>query len=92
MGLQVAFRSNRRFDLCPSPGRFLSAFYGAKGETMHANTVILDLFEEAFARKTWHGPNLWQSLKGVNAEQAAWRPAANRHNIWEETLHAAYWK
>jgi uncharacterized damage-inducible protein DinB len=59
---------------------------------MNANTVILDLFEEAFARKTWHGPNLWQSLKGVNAEQAAWRPAPNRHNIWEEALHAAYWK
>jgi len=59
---------------------------------MKADSVIFDLFEEAFARKTWHGPNLWQSLKGVTAEQAAWRPAPNRHNIWEETLHAAYWK
>ena len=59
---------------------------------MKADRVILDLFEEAFARKTWHGPNLWQSLKGVKAQQAAWRPAPNRHNIWEETLHAAYWK
>lgn len=54
--------------------------------------VILDLFEEAFERKTWHGPNLWQSLKGVTADQAAWRPARNRHNIWEVMLHAAYWK
>jgi uncharacterized damage-inducible protein DinB len=63
-----------------------------EGETMHANTIILDLFEEAFARKTWHGPNLWQSLRGVKAEQAAWWPAPNRHNIWEEALHAAYWK
>jgi len=59
---------------------------------MNADSVILDLFEEAFARKTWHGPNLWQSMKGVTAKQAAWRPAANRHNIWEEALHAAYWK
>ena len=57
-----------------------------------ADIVLLDLFEEAFARKTWHGPNLWQSLKGVTAKQAAWRTAPNRHNIWEETLHAAYWK
>jgi len=54
--------------------------------------IILNLFEEGFERKTWHGPNLWQALKGVSARQAAWRPATARHNIWEETLHAAYWK
>lgn len=54
--------------------------------------MILDLYEEGFERKTWHGPNLWQALKGVSAKQAAWRPAKPRHNIWEEMLHAAYWK
>ena len=59
---------------------------------MHTDSVILDLFEEAFERKTWHGPNLWQSMKGITAKQAAWRPAPNRHNIWEQALHAAYWK
>ena len=59
---------------------------------MKSNFDLLDIFEEGFARKTWHGPNLWQSLKGVTAEQAAWRPGPNRHNIWELTLHAAYWK
>ncbi|MGH9677893.1 MAG: DinB family protein, partial [Candidatus Acidiferrum sp.] len=35
---------------------------------------------------------LKQSIKGVTAKEAAWRPGAGRHNIWEETLHAAYWK
>jgi len=59
---------------------------------MEARSTILTLFEEAFERNAWHGPNLWQSLKGVSAQQAAWRPAHDRHNIWEETLHAAYWK
>jgi uncharacterized damage-inducible protein DinB len=59
---------------------------------MNTDSVILELFEEAFERKTWHGPNLWQSLKGVTAKQAAWRPGPSRHNIWEEALHAAYWK
>jgi uncharacterized damage-inducible protein DinB len=59
---------------------------------MDARSAILALFDEAFNRKAWHGPNLWQSLKGVSAKQAAWRPAAGRHNIWEETLHTAYWK
>ena len=61
-------------------------------ECIDAATAIRTLFEEAFARKAWHGPNLWQSLKGVTAEQAAWRPGPGRHNIWEVTLHAAYWK
>jgi DinB family protein len=54
--------------------------------------LILTLLDEAYEKKTWHGPNLKQSLKGVGAEQAAWRPGPRRHNIWEEALHAAYWK
>jgi hypothetical protein len=56
------------------------------------NEILLALLEEAYSKKTWHGPNLRQSLKGVTARQAAWRPASKRHNIWEEVLHAAYWK
>jgi hypothetical protein len=59
---------------------------------MESENLIVALLEEAFEKKTWHGPNLRQALKGVNAKQAAWRPARARHNIWEETLHAAYWK
>jgi hypothetical protein len=57
-----------------------------------SKALILALLEEAYAKKTWHGPNLLQSIKGVDAKQAAWRPAPGRHNIWEEVLHAAYWK
>lgn len=54
--------------------------------------LILALVDEAYKKKTWHGPNLRQSLRGVSAKQAAWRPGPGRHNIWELTLHAAYWK
>jgi hypothetical protein len=54
--------------------------------------LLLDLQEEGYQRKTWHGPNLKQSIKGVTAKQAAWRPSPGRHNIWELTLHATYWK
>jgi hypothetical protein len=54
--------------------------------------LVLALLDEAYEKRTWHGPNLKQSIKGVTAKQAAWRPAPGRHNIWEETLHAAYWK
>ena len=59
---------------------------------MDSRSALLALFDEAFDKKAWHGPNLWQSLKGVTAEEAAWRPGPGRHNIWEEALHAAYWK
>jgi hypothetical protein len=59
---------------------------------MNSSQLVLTLLDEAYEKKTWHGPNLRQSLKGVTAKEAAWRPARDRHNIWEETLHAAYWK
>lgn len=54
--------------------------------------LVLTLLDEGYQRKTWHGPNLRQSLKGVSASQASWRPGPGRHNIWEVALHAAYWK
>ena len=59
---------------------------------MDSAKLILALLDEAYEKKTWHGPNLRQSLKGVSAKQAAWRPGPGRHNIWEVTIHAAYWK
>ena len=54
--------------------------------------VLLDFLDEAFDQKSWHGPNLWSSIRGVTAREAAWRVGPGRHNIWELTLHAAYWK
>lgn len=59
---------------------------------MKSPQLILALLDEGYEKRTWHGPNLKQSLRGITAKQAAWRPATNRHNIWEETVHAAYWK
>ena len=53
---------------------------------------LLASLDEAFHKKSWHGPNLRQSLRGVTVAQAAWRPQGERHNIWELALHAAYWK
>lgn len=59
---------------------------------MDSARLVLSLLDEAYEKKTWHGPNLKQSLKGVTAKQAARRPGPGRHNIWEVALHAAYWK
>jgi DinB superfamily len=53
---------------------------------------LLGLLDEAYKRAAWHGPNLRGSIRGVTAHEAAWRPKAGRHNIWEIAVHAAYWK
>jgi hypothetical protein len=59
---------------------------------MDSRTLLLALLDQGYQKKTWHGPNLKQSLNGVTARQASWRPARGRHNIWEFATHAAYWK
>jgi len=56
------------------------------------NAFLLELLDEAYDLPAWHGPNLRNSLRGVTARQAAWRPRPGRHNIWEVAVHAAYWK
>lgn len=59
---------------------------------MSRKKLLLQLLDEGYGRQAWHGPNLRQSIRGVTARQAAWRPGRGRHNIWEEVVHAAYWK
>src|SRR5262245_26323148 len=53
---------------------------------------LVTILDQGFNRRSWHGPNLRGSIRGVSASLAAWRPAPARHNIWEITVHAAYWK
>lgn len=59
---------------------------------MEAIALLLAQLDQAFDRRSWHGTNLRGSLRGLRVEQAVWRPAAGRHNIWEIAVHAAYWK
>jgi len=54
--------------------------------------TLLAIIDTAYDRKSWHGTNLRGSIRGLTAEQAAWRPSPTRHNIWELVVHAAYWK
>src|SRR5262245_58700810 len=56
------------------------------------NDELLRALDEAFHRKAWHGPNLRNSLRGVDAATAVRRPPHANHSIWELALHAAYWK
>ena len=55
-------------------------------------SLLLNLIDQAFDHQAWHGTNLRGSIRRVRAEDAAWRPAPGRHNIWETVVHAAYWK
>ena len=54
--------------------------------------MLLALVDEAYDRRSWHGPNLRGSLRGLSAAEAAWRPSPGRHSAWEIAVHAAYWK
>jgi len=53
---------------------------------------LLRLLAEAFDHKSWHGTNLLGSVRRLDARRAGWRPGPGRHNAWEITVHAAYWK
>jgi len=54
--------------------------------------ALLAFIDQAYDHKSWHGTNLKGSLRGLTLEVLAFRPAPERHNIWELTVHAAYWK
>jgi len=62
------------------------------GNSITPSGLLLASLDEAFEKRSWHGPNLRGSLRGVTAAKAARRPGKGRHNIWELVLHAAYWK
>ena len=53
---------------------------------------LLAILDQAYDHPSWHGTNLRGSVRRVAAKQASWRPQPRRHNIWEEVVHAAYWK
>jgi uncharacterized damage-inducible protein DinB len=54
--------------------------------------LLLQLLDESYEKKAWHGPNLKGSIRGLSAEQAAWRPHPGRHSIVDNVVHCAYWK
>jgi uncharacterized damage-inducible protein DinB len=52
---------------------------------------IADQLRRAFEGQAWHGPSLKELLADVDAEQAAARPIANAHSIWELVSHIEVW-
>src|SRR5713101_8707856 len=81
-------------DLCYSPWNRVRGrpSLAAEGDMHPEIEHLLGLLDEAYRRAAWHGPNLRGSIRGLTAREAAWRPKAGRHNIWEIVAHTAYWK
>ena len=52
---------------------------------------VAEALERSVSGPMWHGPALADLLDGVTAEQAAARPIAGAHTIWELVLHATAW-
>lgn len=63
-----------------------------KSNPFSPHSELSYLLLETYGARSWHGPSLRGALRSVTAKQALWRPAPGWHNIWELTLHAAYWK
>jgi uncharacterized damage-inducible protein DinB len=52
---------------------------------------IIDQLQRAFDHDAWSGPSLRDTLQGLSASQAAARPLAEAHSIWELVLHLTTW-
>ncbi len=54
---------------------------------------ILNLLQPKKGTRLWYGgATAAGSLRGVGCEEAAWKPAPERHSICALVLHLAYWK
>jgi hypothetical protein len=57
---------------------------------MGARSAILALFDEAFDKKAWHGPNLWQALKAFGRKLFTPPTGSTRFGgAWKERSLAA---
>lgn len=54
--------------------------------------MLVQMLDDGFDKKGWHGPNLRGVIRRLNAHQAGWRPPRARRSIAEIVSHCAYWK
>jgi len=53
---------------------------------------LIDQLQRAHDGDPWHGSPVTAILAGVTAEDAAWKPAADAHSIWQIALHMIGWR
>jgi hypothetical protein len=53
--------------------------------------TIKKLWNDAWETGLGHAP--WKSvLEGITPAQARWKPAPDRHSIWENVNHVSFWR
>jgi uncharacterized damage-inducible protein DinB len=58
---------------------------------MTLKDLVLNHLEYTFEKEAWQ-PSLAMAVDGLTARQAAWKPAAERHSIWQIVRHITHWK
>lgn len=53
---------------------------------------IIGELKEIHNGNAWHGPSLLEALADLSPEQAAARPLAEAHSIWEIVAHITGWE
>jgi uncharacterized damage-inducible protein DinB len=53
--------------------------------------LLLNHLEYTFEKEAWQ-PSLAMAVRGLTAEQAAWKPGRERHSIWQIVRHVLRWK
>ncbi len=58
---------------------------------MTLRDLVLDHLDHTFEKEAWQ-PSLAMAVEGITARQAAWKPAPQRHSIWQIVRHVTLWK
>ncbi len=53
--------------------------------------LLLNHLEQSYKNEGWYPP-MGMAVKGLTAEQAAWKPSPERHSIWQIVRHVIRWK
>lgn len=53
-------------------------------------TTLVDWLEASW-QHAYHTP-IAKAIEGLAVAQAFWRPAPERHSIWQNVMHMAYWR
>ena len=53
--------------------------------------IVWDHLEHTFEKEAWQ-PSLAIAVEGLTAAQAVWKPAPERHSIWQIVRHLLHWK
>ena len=53
--------------------------------------TLIRMWTEAWDDGIWYAP--WsKAVAGLSARQAAWKPASDRHSIWQIVTHIMFWQ